>query len=350
MSEHRTDEISRELRATAPRATETLRETVREIAGREAAATTRGPLFRRIAVVAFAGLIVLTAAAALTRSRDDNDSPSSLGAAESRSRTPGSAARDSATQPDAAMGSTAKQGRVFGQALTLTPTATLPPARRLQDYRASMTLRVDDADDLSAKAQQAMRDTRRMGGFVASVDFETAEKDGTATLVLRVPVNRIQEAVARFSELGTIVAQNVQIDDLQPQADRLSNTILRLRKQIAELEAKQRRAGLTPDEQFRLETAREQLRSATQRRRAVVRQATYATVSLELTTAKSAQKEEPGAFGTFWNDASKILTTELIWLLYALVVAGPFLLLAFIALLAERARRRRSTDALLAHH
>jgi Domain of unknown function (DUF4349) len=349
MSEHRTDEISRELRATAPPAPDALRETVREITARETAPAPRRIAFRRIALVAVAGLLVLTVAAALTRDPDDGDSPSSFRGA------PGVAAPEAT--PDATGGgwtpavpSTAERlaRRPFSDLSTTK--AALPPGQRLQNYQASITIWVGDAGDLSAKAQQAMRAARRMGGFVASVDFATESESGTASLVLRVPVTRIQEAVARFSELGMIQAEHVEIDDLQPQADRLAGTISRLRKQIAALEAKQRRVGLTGEEQFRLETARRQLRTATQRRAAVVRQATYATVALDLTTRKSAQKEEPGAFGTFWDDASKILTTELIWLLYALVVAGPFVLLAILAFLAERTRRRRSTDALLAHH
>jgi hypothetical protein len=343
MSEHRTDEISRELRATAPLAPDGLRDAVREITTRDAAQAPRRFRFRRPVVAAFACLVVLTAAAALTRSRDDTEPRTAPGRAVADARTEAAQRSQRQLSPVGAPGFRADGLRAAGA-------ATLPPARRLQNYHASIRLRVDDADALSAKAQQAMRDARRMGGFVSSVNFATAEDGGDATIVLRVPITRIQEAVARFSELGTIVAQQVNIADVQPQADRLAATILRLRKQIARLEAKQRRVGLTSDEQFRLESAREQLRSATQQRRAVVRQATYATVSLDLTTQKSVQKKEPGAFGRFWDDASKILVTELIWVLYALVVAGPFLLLALLAALAERARRRRANDALLAHH
>lgn len=231
--------------------------------------------------------------------------------------------------------------------------AALPPAqRRLQDYDARMRLRVKNADALDRATKRAMRDTRALGGFVASIDFGTRPEDqGDASLVLRVPVARVQEAVARYTELGTIVSQQVKINDLQPQADRLSQSATELRRRIAELVAKSRRTGLTVDERIQLENARRDLQSITGRRSRLVREASYATVTLELTTAKAAEKrEEPGAFRTFSDDASKILGTELIWLLYALVVAGPFVLLAILALVAERSRRRRSADALLAHN
>jgi hypothetical protein len=341
MSERRTDKISRELRATAPPAPYALRERVREIAAGEQVRTPRlFPRRRALALAAAATLVLLTLGAAVVPRLTEERDRTAVEAPQSRER----AQRGELFRSTTTTAAEADALRAPGAA------STLPPGRRPQDYRAAITLRVDDADELSGAAQQAMRDTRRMGGFVASVDFATEREGGDATLVLRVPVARVQDAIGRFSDLGTIVAQRVAIDDLRPQADRLATSIARLRKRIAELEAKQRRTGLTPTEQYQLETARQQLRTSTQRRAAVVRQATYATVALKLTTERSAQKEEPGAFGAFWDDASTILLTELIWLLYALVVAGPFLLLALLALLAERARRRRANDALLAHH
>jgi Domain of unknown function (DUF4349) len=337
MSEHRTDEISRELRATAPPAPADVRERVREIAAREEAPRPRRAVFRRITVVALAGLVVLTAAAALTRSRDEGGSSSAPGerAPTDRRAQPGDALQRDAA-PQAGEFREAQSGR-----------AALPPAQRLQDYRAGITLRVDDADDLSAKAQRAMREARRLGGFVVSVNFATESDDGTARLVLRVPIGRIQEAVAKFSELGTIVAQDVAITDLQPQANRLSSTIAHHNERIAELTTNARR---TPAEEAELRSRRAALKRLTLRLERLTNVARYATVTVELTTARAAENEEPGAFGRFWDDASKILVTELIWLLYALVVAGPFVLLALLAVLAERARRRRSADALLAHH
>jgi len=67
-----------------------------------------------------------------------------------------------------------------------------------------------------------------------------------------------------------------------------------------------------------------------------------------LTTRKAAtQHVEPGRFDQFWDDAGDILGKEAIAVLYALVIAGPFLILAALALLAERARRRRADQRLL---
>jgi hypothetical protein len=56
---------------------------------------------------------------------------------------------------------------------------------------------------------------------------------------------------------------------------------------------------------------------------------------------------EPGRFGRFWVNAGDILGKEAIAVLYALVVVGPFVLLAALVLLAERVRRRRADHRLL---
>ena len=85
-----------------------------------------------------------------------------------------------------------------------------------------------------------------------------------------------------------------------------------------------------------------------QRRATLFRQGAYAKISLSLTTRKSAaQPTQPGRFGRFWGDAGDILGKEAIVVLYALVVAGPFALLAALAVLGERARRRRAATRLL---
>jgi hypothetical protein len=55
----------------------------------------------------------------------------------------------------------------------------------------------------------------------------------------------------------------------------------------------------------------------------------------------------PGRFDRFWGNAGGILGKEAIAVLYALVVAGPFAILAALAFLAERARRRRADHRLL---
>ncbi len=347
--------IVNELRQKAPPAPEGLRERVGATARSERARPVGGRWnlgLRRGLALAAACTVAVGVGAALINGLAGSREP---GQREGLRVEP-SAARGLATDEKApALEAAGKfhTGAAARDAFQRAGGAALPPAQgRLQDYDARMRLRVKDSTALDSATKRAMRDTRVLGGFVASIDFGTRpENQGDASLVLRVPVPKVQEAVARYTELGTIVSQQVKINDLQPQADRLSQGATELRRRIAELVAKSRRSGLTVDERIQLENARRDLQSLTGRRSRLVREASYATVTLELTTSKAAEKREvPGAFRTFWDDASKILGTELIWLLYALVVAGPFVLLALVALFAERSRRRRSTDSLLAHN
>jgi hypothetical protein len=350
LDDPRFEEIVTELREKAPTAPQGLRERVDATARSESARKVGGRWhlgLRRGLALAAACTVAVGVGAALVNGLTGSGKPKGL---ESEGAL---VARPQRTQAPTASAQRPFKRSAAKDAAGQQRAPALPPARRrLQDYDARMRLRVENAAALDRATKRAMRDTRGLGGFVASIDFGTRpEEQGDASLVLRVPVANVQEAVARYTELGTIVSQQVKINDLQPQADRLSQSATELRRRIAELVAKSRGSGLTVDERIRLENARRDLQSLSGRRSRLVREASYATVTLELTTAKAAEKrEEPGAFRTFWDDASKILGTELIWLLYAVVVAGPFVLLAILALVAERSRRRRSTDSLLAHH
>jgi hypothetical protein len=203
----------------------------------------------------------------------------------------------------------------------------LPPGltakSRLQKQDVAMQLRVDD---LSSATQSAVRTTRRLGGFVAGADYATGTNEGTSRLALRVPVTNLQKAIASFTDLGTILAQHISVADLQGGLGRLDARI-----------AKARRAG-----HDRTVTRLER------RRDALIREGTYARVSLQLTTAKpAAQHVAPSRFDRFWDNTSDILGKELIAVLYVLVLAGPFAIVAALLFLAERTRRRRADHRLL---
>ena len=199
--------------------------------------------------------------------------------------------------------------------------------------------------DLSRATQTAVRETRRLGGYVAAADYSTGVNVGDSSLKVRVPVGRLQQAIARFNDLGTLLSQHIVVADLKAPLDRTETRITALRKVIAELEAK---SSLTPAEQFKLDRAKRTVLRLTQTATRLVREGSFARISLQLTTRKAAAKHvEPGRFDNFLGDAGEILGKEAIAVLYALVIAGPFLILAALALLAERARRRRADHRLL---
>jgi Domain of unknown function (DUF4349) len=200
---------------------------------------------------------------------------------------------------------------------------TLTAKSRLQRQDVDMRLRVKD---LSGATQSALRTTRRLGGFVAGADYATGSKEGNSRLVLRVPVANLQQAIASFTNLGTILSQHISVADLQTGLDRLDARIAAARRKGHDHRAD------------RLE----------RRRDALIREGTYARILLQLTTAKpAAQHSAPGQFGRFWDTTGNILGKELIAMLYVLVLAGPFILLAALLVFAERTRRRRADQRLL---
>src|SRR5580765_3887646 len=157
----------------------------------------------------------------------------------------------------------------------------LPPSTtRLNRYEAWLRVRVE-RDGLSSATTRAMRIARGYGGYVASVDMNTPGKQGTASLVLRVPVTKVQDAVLRLGKLGAVTAQRVRIQDLQRQANVLERRIVALHATIAKLERKLAAGGLAPDErlrlQYQLDEAKRALAQKTKARASTVREGTLAT-------------------------------------------------------------------------
>jgi Domain of unknown function (DUF4349) len=233
------------------------------------------------------------------------------------------------------------------------PFRHIPPTPgRLQDYRASLTVRVKDVDALSSATQQAMRTTRTLGGYVVRTSFD-ARKEGRSFLVVRVPIGKVQTAIARFSSLGTIVAQNISITDLQNRVDTLGNRIDGLRIRIAKIDDELASGSLTNAQRVALELQRARLartlHALTGTRQTLVRRAHLSTISLALTTHSTtvATPHHRGAVGNALHDAGTILAKEAAVALYILIVAGPLLILAALVWIAVRSGRRYADRRLL---
>jgi Domain of unknown function (DUF4349) len=199
-----------------------------------------------------------------------------------------------------------------------------PSARRAQDVRTSIRVLVDDPNELSTATQRALRTTRRLGGYVVTVNYGIPEPtEGTASLRVRIPVSRVQAAVVQFSGLGRILAQQTQITDLQQRLNDLTRQIRRA-KDEARIEA--------------LRRERTQLN----------RRAAFATVDLGLTTHEPKEPAAaPGRFDRAVDDAVGVLTAELAIGAYVLIVAAPLLLLLGFAFAGGRVFRRYADQRLL---
>ena len=220
------------------------------------------------------------------------------------------------------------------------PLADTPPGpsgARAQDVAATLTVLVDGTDDLSATTQRALRATRRLGGYVVNVQYGTPEPtEGTATLRVRIPVSRVQTAIVQFSDLGRILAQQVQISDLQQPLDDLTRQIRRLERLAVNAQGAE------------LARIKQQIAALRRQRTEINRRAAFATVGLGLTTHEPEKAAvPPGRLERAIDDATGVLAAELAVGAYALIVAAPLLLLLAAAFAASRAYRRFADQRLL---
>ncbi len=234
-------------------------------------------------------------------------------------------------------------------------TAPLPDGQRAQDYAASLRLSVGTVAELSRSTQTVLDAVRSLGGSIVTVDYGTPSAgSGSALIDLRVPVGRAQDALRRFSALGTITAQQVQIRDLQAGLDQETNRARALRHRIDLLKAKLLSPSLTTVERVTLENrladSQAALESVLRGVHATQQRAAFARFSLELDTGRGtaiAPKPQQGAFGRTADDALGVIAVAGRGALFAAIVGGPFVLLAGGAWWLARRLRRRAARRLL---
>ncbi len=334
-------ELIHELRASRPSAPAELRARVRGIAAEQPKrapwASWRFPIRRGL-------LVALPAAAALAIA-----SAGVLGLA--RSDVPGTEAIRQETLDKGAAGE-------------LAPTATLATRSgaqgtgstaaddRAQRVSATLTVEVADSDAVSRAAQDALDLTRSLGGYVVSSSVATGE-EGSASITVRIPVAKVQDAITGLSGLGRIVAQQVTIDDLQASLDELERREASVRSQIARIHARLQTESLDAQTEAvlraRLQTLRVELTELRTGITATEAEARMSTIQLTVVT--------PGAFGAVAppsridrtvDEALNVLAWEGVIALGLIIALAPFALVAFAAWLGRRLYRRHEEERLLA--
>jgi hypothetical protein len=230
--------------------------------------------------------------------------------------------------------------------------ATDAAGPRAQRVSATLTVEVADSDAVSRAAQDALDLTRSLGGYVVSSSVATGE-EGSAALTVRVPVDRVQDAIAGLSGLGRIVSQQVTIDDLQQSLDELSRREASVRSQIARIRARLATESLDAQTEAvlraRLQTLRTELTGLRQGIATTTAEARMSTIQLTVVT--------PGAFGAVTppsridrtiDEALNVLAWEAVIALGILIVLAPFALAGFAAWAGRRLYRRREDERLLA--
>ena len=223
---------------------------------------------------------------------------------------------------------------------------------RAQRVSATLTVEVSDADAVSRAAQDALDLTRTLGGYVVSSSVATGE-EGSASITVRVPVGKVQDAITGLSGLGRIVSQQVTIDDLQATLDELERREATVRGQIARIRARLQTESLDAQTEAvlraRLQTLRGELTELRTGISSTEAEARMSTIQLSVVT--------PGAFGAVAppsridrtiDEALNVLAWEAVIALGIVIVLAPFALVAFAAWLGRRLYRRHGDERLLA--
>jgi len=330
-------DLIHELRASRPSAPLELRARVRELAAVQPRpapwASWRFPL-RRGVLVAVPAAAALAFATAGVIGLASSDAPSTEALRQS----------GAADAP-----ATTEAGKQVAPAQDAT---ALSAGDRAQRVSATLTVEVSDSDAVSHAAQDALDLTRSLGGFVVSSSVATGE-EGSASITVRVPVAKVQDAITGLSGLGRIVSQQVTIDDLQASLDELEKREATVRSEIARIRARLETERLDAQTEAVLRAKLSTLRAELTELRAGISsteaEARMSTIQLTVVT--------PGAFGAVAppsridrtvDEALNVLAWEGVIALGILIVFAPFALVAFAAWLGRRLYRRHEEERLLA--
>jgi Domain of unknown function (DUF4349) len=353
--EARLQGLVRELRADAPAAPTSLRARVRELG--EQPARRRRALPRRRTALALAFVLLAVAGVGAGLALRGGEAPveqSLVGKltaegtatveAEEELMAPLMAPRSQPLTDDGAKRTTLSTGDAAA--------APLPARGRATDVDLWMEIRLADADELSGAANEAMGITRELGGWVAASDIDTQGSEGTAELALRVPVGKLEDAMVRLGELGTVTGQQIETVDLQAGIDRRADRIERLEHVVRILELQLESGTLTPEEELRIrlriERHRNEIRDLRRATLADRHEAATSELTLALhTRAAVASQKDEGGVGGMARDALEFLGAAGAVALFVLIVMSPVVLLLVLLWLAFRARSRRIESRLL---
>jgi hypothetical protein len=276
---------------------------------------------------------------------------------EAATTVAGSASSGARTLPKASPALPPHWGTVTSrQKGVLAPNLDAATSGRPVDFDASLRVRVPDLDALSDRTAQAMEITRSLGGYVVSVQqATTVGQPGEADLQLRVPVAKVDTALTRLSDLGTVLDQHLSMLDLEQTLAAQRRQIRSVRFQIARLQQALRNPSLPADVrlrlQFQLQSARDKLAGLRGANRTTLREAALSDLALALTTPRGAgatTQHDEGRFERAARKAGSFLLGAGAVALFVLIAVSPLILLAGFWFYGSRAYRRREERRLLA--
>jgi hypothetical protein len=196
----------------------------------------------------------------------------------------------------------------------------------------------------------------RLGGFVATSNVSATGGEGQGDFDLRVPVGRLDEALAAISRLGHVRARSSQVRDITSGFNSARATLHDARAERAALLRALARATTQPEIdslRARLAIARRRIDAATAGLHVVRRRAALARIAVTVVGVRREGVAAPAHHrwtpGRALHDAVGVLSTAASVAIVSLAGALPLLLLALLCAaayrVATRRRRERALDA-----
>lgn len=317
---------------------------------------------RRRALAAGAVASALLALVVGTAVIADRESPSDV--AEQVAAPPASTADDgesgllAAPSPGAEAAPSAGPAPAAGAVTTAPSRGSTADGRRQRSVERSATLDLTvNPDDVQSTADAVVRATDRLGGIVQTSSISVGEgQPGEARFELRVPSERLDEALAAYSRLGSVASRTQDAQDI-------TNAVVSIEDRLSDARA-ERRALLralaradTPGEiaslRARLRLARSQIAELERQLRAVRARADRSTIALTIRgderSGGGAPDDGSWSLGDAVRDALRLLEVAAGVVVVGAAVLLPLAALALLGVAGGRAigrrRRERGLDA-----
>ena len=218
---------------------------------------------------------------------------------------------------------------------------------------ADLVLRVPNAK-LESTSDGVIRTVDRFGGIVANSSSASNDDGGEATFTLRIPTDRLDDALAALSKLGHVAQRSQNLVDITGSftsvQDRLSDARAERRGLLGALGRAKTKARID-SLRARLRTVSSQIARLNGDLEALRRRADLSTVSV---TVRGDGSESEGATGgNTWSpgdaarDAVRVLEVIAGVTLIALAILAPLAVLVLLGALGVRATRRHRREGAL---
>jgi hypothetical protein len=332
--------LVRDVRAQAPAMEPGFRARLDERVNRGFAKAPRPQKRRRprglVPALGVAGCVLAAIVAVALTSGAKNDDSTSGG---------GGVALESQARKDSASGGS-------GSSSAAAPSVA-PQAARTRKVEHTTRLELTTTDVQKA-ADGVVRATQAAGGFVQSSQVASGDGRGSASFVLRVPTDRLDDALASLSKLGHVRSLQQSAQDITGAYDSAASRLAEARAErrgLLRALAKATTAEQISSLRARIADNRRDLRRYQGDFNALRRRANLATVEVEV--VGRARKQQPAPGGGSWSpgdaahDAVRVLEVSAGVALVGLAVLVPLVLLGAAAGFAAAGYRRRRRESAL---